>query len=282
MKQVILKIAVLESFLTFGFSNAQDKPKVVLDNFFNNEKKQDKETKVPESWHYTWNDTSNGGFSLLGEIFQKQGAEISTLMTAPSQKDLKNASIYIIVDPDTDKEAYGGKANLMDAKTIKNLEKWVKNGGVLVLLSNDNGNSEFEHFNRLAEKFGIHFNDDSYNRVQKREFEQGRVTVPAGNEVFSAQKLYMKEVSSIDVKAPAKAILTAEGKNIGAIAKAGKGTVFALGDPWCYNEYIDGKKLPADFTNNQGTEEWVKWLLKQAEKKIIKSMQSFEITDLSR
>lgn len=267
MKQNIVKTLALGMLLTFGFSNAQNKPKVVLDNFFNNEKKENKETKVLESWHYTWNDTSNGGFSLLGEIFQKQGAEISTLMTAPSKKDLKNANIYIIVDPDIDKEAYGGKANLIDANSIKNLTEWVKKGGVLVLMSNDNGNSEFEHFNKLAGEFGIHFNDDSYNRVQKREFEQGKVMVPAGNEIFSEQKLYMKEVSSMDVKAPAKAILTAEGKNIGAIAKVGKGTVFALGDPWCYNEYIDGKKLPADFTNYQGTEEWVKWLLKQVFKK---------------
>jgi hypothetical protein len=267
MKQVIVKTLALGTLLTFGFSYAQNKPKVVLDNFFNNEKKENKETKVLESWHYTWNDTTNGGFSLLGEIFQKQGAEISTLKTAPSKKDLKNANIYIIVDADIDKEAYGGKANLIDAKSIKNLENWVKNGGVLVLMSNDNGNSEFEHLNHLAEKFGIHFNDDSYNRVQKREFEQGKVMVPAGNEIFSEQKLYMKEVSSIDVKSPAKAILTAEGKNIGAVAKFGKGTVFALGDPWCYNEYIDGKKLPADFTNYQGTEEWVKWLLKQVSKK---------------
>ncbi|WP_265428474.1 DUF4350 domain-containing protein [Chryseobacterium sp. YIM B08800] len=267
MKQVIVKTLVLGTLLTFGFSNAQQKPKVVLDNFFNNEKKENKETKILESWHYTWNDTSNGGFSLLGEIFQKQGAEISTLTTALSKKDLKKANIYIIVDADIDKEAYGGKANLIDANSIKNLTEWVKKGGVLVLMSNDNGNSEFEHFNRLAGEFGIHFNDDSYNRVQKREFEQGKVMVPAGNEVFSEQKLYMKEVSSIDVKAPAKAILTAEGKNIGAIAKVGKGTVFALGDPWCYNEYIDGKKLPTDFTNYQGTEEWVKWLLKQVSKK---------------
>lgn len=267
MKQNIVKTLALGTLLIFGFSNAQNKPKVVLDNFFNNEKKENKETKVLESWHYTWNDTSNGGFSLLGEIFQKQGAEISTLTTAPSKKDLKNANIYIIVDPDINKEAYGGKANLIDANSIKNLTEWVKKGGVLVLMSNDNGNSEFEHFNKLAGEFGIHFNDDSYNRVQKREFEQGKVMVPAGNEIFSEQKLYMKEVSSMDVKAPAKAILTAEGKNIGAIAKVGKGTVFALGDPWCYNEYIDGKKLPADFTNYQGTEEWVKWLLKQVSKK---------------
>lgn len=267
MTKNIVKTFALGTLLTFGFSNAQQKPKVVLDNFFNNEKKENKETQVPEPWHYTWNDTSNGGFSLLGEIFTKQGAEISTLTTAPTKKDLKNTHIYIIVDADIDKEAYGGKANLIDPTSIKNLTDWVKKGGVLVLMSNDNGNSEFEHFNKLAGEFGIHFNDDSYNRVQKREFEQGKVMVPAGNEIFSEQKLYMKEVSSIDVKSPAKGILTAEGKNIGAIAKFGKGTVFALGDPWCYNEYIDGKKLPADFTNYHGTEEWVKWLLKQASEK---------------
>lgn len=261
MNKNIVKTLALGTLLIFGFSNAQNKPKVVLDNFFNNEKRENKETKVLESWHYTWEDTTNGGFSLLGQIFTKHGAQITTLKTAPTKKDLKNAGIYIIVDPDIDKEAYGGKANLIDAKTIKNLEKWVKNGGVLVLLSNDHGNSEFEYFNKLAEKFGIHFNDDSINRVQGREFEQGAVMVPAGNEIFSEQKLYMKEVSTIDVKSPAKAVLKAEGKNIGAIAKVGKGTVFALGDPWCYNEYIDGKKLTADFTNYQGTEEWVKWLL---------------------
>lgn len=263
MNNKIAKTLALGALLTYGLSNAQNKPKVVLDNFFNNEKRENKETKALESWHYTWNDTTNGGFSLLGELFRKQGAEISTLTTAPSKNDLKNANIYIIIDADTDKEAYGGKANLIDAKSIKNLVKWVENGGVLVLMSNDKGNSEFEHLNLLAEKFGIHFNEDSYNRVQKREFEQGKVMVPAGNEIFSEQKLYMKEVATVSVKSPAKELLSAEGKNIAAIAKFGKGTVFALGDPWCYNEYIDGQKLPADFTNNQGTEEWVKWLLKQ-------------------
>lgn len=267
MKQTIIKTVALGTLFTLGFSNAQMKTKVVLDNFFNNEKRENKETKAMESWHYTWNDTTNGGFSLLGGIFRKQGAEISTLTTAPSGKDLKNADIYIIVDPDIDKEAYGGKANLMDAETIKNLEKWVKKGGVLVLLSNDNGNSEFVYFNKLAEKFGIHFNDDSINRLKGREFEKGAVYVQPGNEVFSERKLYMKEVSTISVKAPAKPLLYAENKVIGATAKVGKGTVFALGDPWCYNEYIDGKKLTEDFSNYEGTEEWVKWLLKQTSKK---------------
>lgn len=263
MKQIIVKTAALGSLITFGWFHAQSKPKVVLDHYFNNEKRENKETKVLESWHYTWNDTTNGGFSMLGDLFRNQGAEISTLTTAPSKKDLKNADIYIIVDPDIDKEAYGGKANLMDVQTIKNLEKWVNNGGVLVLLSNDNGNSEFAYFNKLAEKFGIHFNDDSINRLKGREFEKGAVYVQPGNEVFSELKLYMKEVSTISVKTPAKPFLYAENKVIGAIAEVGKGTVFALGDPWCYNEYIDGKKLTGDFSNYEGTGEWVKWLLKQ-------------------
>ncbi len=124
MTKNIIKTFALGTLLTFSFSNAQQKPKVVLDNFFNNEKKENKETKVLESWHYTWNDTTNGGFSLLGDIFTKQGTQISTLTTAPTKKDLKNANIYIIVDADIDKEAYGGKANLIDANSIKNLTEW--------------------------------------------------------------------------------------------------------------------------------------------------------------
>lgn len=260
-------LALGTSLFAMGFFQSQEKPKVVLDNFFNNEKRENKETKVLESWHYTWNDTSNGGFSMLGDLFKKHGAEISMLKKAPSKADLKKANVYIIVDPDIDKEAEGGKANFIDAKSIKNLVKFVKKGGVLVLMSNDKGNSEFEHLNHLSEKFGIHFNEDSYNRVQGKQFEQGAVFVPAGNEIFSEQKLYMKEVATISTSGMAKNLLSAEGKNIAAIAKFGKGTVFALGDPWCYDEYINGKKLPADFTNYQGTEEWVKWLLKQTSAK---------------
>lgn len=262
------KTLALSAFLFTGtFYQAQQKTKVLLDNFFNNEKKTDKDSGILQSWHYTWNDTSNGGFSLLGDIFTKQGAEISTLKTAPSKKDLKSAGIYIIVDPDIDKEAYGGKANLIDENSIANLVKWVKKGGVLVLMSNDKGNSEFKNLNKLAGEFGIHFNEDSYNRVQGREFQQGAVYVPKGNEIFSEQKLYMKEVATVSTSGAAKNLLSAEGKNIAAVSKLGKGTVFALGDPWCYDEYIDGKKLPADFTNYQGTVEWAKWLLKQAGQK---------------
>jgi unsaturated rhamnogalacturonyl hydrolase len=47
-----------------------------------------------------------------------------------------------------------------------------------------------------------------------------------------------------------------------AIVQYGKGRVFALGDPWVYNEYVDGRKLPSEYENFKAVEDWVKWLLK--------------------
>jgi unsaturated rhamnogalacturonyl hydrolase len=48
-----------------------------------------------------------------------------------------------------------------------------------------------------------------------------------------------------------------------AMAKYGKGTVFATVDPWIYNEYTDGRKLPASYDNYAAGKELVRWALKQ-------------------
>ena len=48
-----------------------------------------------------------------------------------------------------------------------------------------------------------------------------------------------------------------------AVAKVGKGTVFAVGDPWIYNEYTDGRKLPEEYQNFQAASDLAKWLLRQ-------------------
>ena len=53
-----------------------------------------------------------------------------------------------------------------------------------------------------------------------------------------------------------------------AVAKYGKGTVFAVGDPWFYNEYIDGRKIPAEYQNFTAAQELVKWLLAQVPVKV--------------
>ena len=46
-----------------------------------------------------------------------------------------------------------------------------------------------------------------------------------------------------------------------ATSKYGKGSVFAVGDPWLYNEYTDGRKLPVDFENFKAAQDLSRWLL---------------------
>lgn len=234
---------------------------VTVDNFFNNEYMNGPTgDKIP--FHYLWNEDDNNGFSLFGKVFNDAGVKTSTLSTAPTATNLKGSNIYIIVDPDTEKET--ANPNFMNAAHAKQISEWVKAGGVLVLLLNDVGNCEITKFNVLPETFGIHFNEDSRNKVQGLNFEQGAIKIPAGNSIFkTAKKVYIKEISTITVKAPAVSALTDNGDVVIATAKYGKGTVFAVGDPWFYNEYIDGRKLPKDLENFKATNDLVNWLIKQ-------------------
>ena len=238
---------------------------VLLDDYFNNEWKKDPNGKNIR-WHYTWDDRANSGFAMLGDIFRNHGAQTRSLDVAPSAQNLKGASVYIIVDPDTEKETE--KPNTITEANASVIAEWVKAGGVLVLLGNDAGNADLKGFNILSSKFGIRFNEDNYNLVQGNLFEQGAVMVPAQSAVFkTAGKLYIKELATLQVSKPATTIVSKEGKNVMAIAKYGKGSVFVLGDPWLYNEYVDGRKLTADFDNYRAADDLVKWLLSQSKKK---------------
>ena len=58
-------------------------------------------------------------------------------------------------------------------------------------------------------------------------------------------------------------MLKKDDQTIFAVAKVGKGTVFATGDPWLYNEYVDGRKPPSEYENYKAAEDLVKWLLKK-------------------
>ena len=234
---------------------------VTVDNFFNNEYMTGPTgDKIP--FHYLWEEDDNNGFSLFGKVFNDAGVKTATLKSAPTTAKLKSSNIYIIVDPDTQKET--ANPNFMNADHAKQVAEWVKAGGVLVLLLNDVGNCEITKFNVLPEMFGIKFNEDSRNKVQGSNFEQGAVKIPAGNSIFkTAKKVYIKEISTIVVKSPAASALTDNGEVIIATAKYGKGTVFAVGDPWFYNEYIDGRKLPEDLENYKATNDLVNWLIKQ-------------------
>ncbi len=238
---------------------------VMIDNYYNHETKKDNVTGQLVDWHYTWDDMANSGYSLLGELFQQHGAKLATLKSAPTTASLKNASVFVMVDPDTEKES--NPPNYMQPKEAAVISEWVKNGGVLAIFLNDSINAEFSHFNKLSEKFGIHFNQDLNNPVFNDQYEQGAVIIPPGHSVFkTAKKVYIKELASLKLSSPAKPLIQKEGKNVIAVAKFGKGTVFAVGDPWFYNEYLDGRKLPLEYENYHAANDLVKWLLSNKKK----------------
>jgi unsaturated rhamnogalacturonyl hydrolase len=236
--------------------------KVLLDYYFNNEHKKDI-TGAMVRFHYTWEDQANSGFSMFGHIFRQYGMRTDSLPGAPTAAALKGAAIYIIVDPDDEKES--PVPNYPTPEDIRDLYDWVKDGGVLLLMSNDSGNAEFPHFNRLAGAFGIHFNEDSRNKVIGNKFEMGAFTMTVQDAIFkTSKKIYIKEISTLRVQEPAKACFTEGGDVIMATARIGKGAVFAVGDPWFYNEYTDGRKLPAEYENFKAAQDLAKWLIQQA------------------
>jgi unsaturated rhamnogalacturonyl hydrolase len=234
---------------------------VTLDYFFNNELKKDA-TGQTARWHYKWEEMPNSGFFFWGNVFRNLGVKTESLDAGPTAANLKNTDIYIIVDPDTPAETE--KPNFIEPRHVKAITDWVKSGGVLVLMGNDVGNAEFEHFNQLASQFGIHFNEDSKNRVQGNDFAMGSVIVDDGNAIFeNARQLYLKEISTLSLTPPAKSVMQHKGDVIMATARLGRGTVFAIGDPWFYNEYVDGRKLPAEFDNFKAAQDLSRWLIKQ-------------------
>jgi len=233
-------------------------PVVLLDYYFNNEWHRDAHGDSVR-YHYTWTDTANSGFSRLGDIFHRQGFGLDSLLKAPTARQLRGASVYIIVDPDTRLES--PNPNYVSPADVAALKDWVSSGGVLVLMGNDKGNMEFEHFNTLATAFGIKFNEDCVNHVVSKDLSPGMIHLPGADSIFrTAFTLYMKDVSSLGLQAPAVPAIVKEGAVLAAVAHYGRGTVFAVGDPWLYNEYIDDHKLPADVQNTPGAEAWVAWL----------------------
>ncbi|MGD0337159.1 MAG: GDSL-type esterase/lipase family protein [Bacteroidota bacterium] len=234
---------------------------VALDYFFNCEWRIVDSNRI--QFHYVWEDTTDSGFSQLGAIISKLGADIVAVRRAPTENDLKNYSVYIIVDPDTPAETE--KPNYITEESIDVIVPWVESGGVLVLMGNDKGNAEFEHFNRLAERFGIHFNEDKYHAVVNNDYSMGKSDNLPTHPIFkNVKQIFIKEVSSLRIGKPAEPVLTENGLVLMAAARFGKGLVFVIGDPWLYNEYMDTRRLPAEYENSKAGRNLFQWLLGNA------------------
>ena len=287
---------------------------VLLDSYFNSEKKKDI-TGIEKPWHYKWNEKSNGGFSLLGNVFNTYGASTKTLYQAPTASNLSKADVYIIVDADN--VADNPKPNYMSEHDAQVIYNWVKKGGVLLLFHNDKGNCDFEHLNLLAKKLGFKFNENSRNKVEGKKYEMGEMEVYCNDRLYSdggtthsfttqgcissynpvhhnflyfncvkknpnklkttdtlnlifetATKLYLKEISTLKILSNNKpsAFYTEKHDTLMFETKIGNGYVFAIGDPWLYNEYVDGRKLPVEFENFKAANDLVKWALSHATK----------------
>jgi unsaturated rhamnogalacturonyl hydrolase len=236
---------------------------VMLDDYFNREIRKHKITGEDETWHYKWNEMADAGFYAWGQIFASLGANTDTLSAAPTAANLKNADVYVIVDPDTPKET--ANPNYIGEEHVKTIADWVKRGGVLVLMGNDGQNAELDKFNTLASEFGIRFNKDRKFEVINNDYKMGAVEISPGNEVFeTARKIFVKEVSTLSLSGKARPVVTANGDNLIAIAKHGKGSVFVIGDPWLYNEYVDGRRLPAEYENFKAAQDLSRWVIGQA------------------
>jgi unsaturated rhamnogalacturonyl hydrolase len=257
-KNIGTQICILAISLLAGCAPRAVSQRVLLDCCYNNEWRKDS-TGTLVRYHYVWTDTTNSGFSQLGEIIRASGGSIDTLCQAPTQQSLQRASIYLIVDPDTPTETpFPHYVQPAEADIV---EGWVRSGGILVLMGNDKGNAEFEHFNMLAERFGIHFNDVSVNRVQGKNYSTGAFDSLPPHPLFEGiGKIFLKEISTLRLSSPARPLLVSGGDVIMASAEFGKGLVLAVGDPWLYNEYMDQRRLPADYENAAAAKNLIRWL----------------------
>lgn len=242
--------------------NAQTKT-VTLDYFFNHEFKKGADGKFTSTrFHYMWDDKESSGYSIWGDLFKKDGFELKTLETAPTAENLKGTSVYLITDPDNEKETPA--PNYVMPEHIETLKKWVSTGGVLVIMMNDSINCEFDHVKPLTSAFGIQLNRDVKSHAYNDNFEMAAFYIPQGDPIFkTAKKVYLKEVTSLSLSKTAKPILVHQKENytVAAAAKVGKGTVVVVGDPWFYNEYINGRLGNNNgWDNDKAADDFTKWL----------------------
>src|SRR6185312_12067741 len=93
-------------------------------------------------------------------------------------------------------------------------------------------------------------------------FEQGAFPIPNDHPIFkSVKKVFIKQICTQTIQKPAYSVYSEKGEVLMSVSTVGKGTVFAVGDPWFYNEYVDGRKIPIEYENYKAAEDLVKWLL---------------------
>lgn len=236
---------------------------VMVDGWFNSQQRTDAFGRSVY-FHYKWDTEDMPGYSLLGHIFRNYGAQTKSHYQKPTFENLRGAQVFLIASPDN--AAKNPHPHFADAEDATQIAEWVKAGGVLMIMENDTSFADLDHFNLISEKFGIHFNSVLRKHVIGTEWEMGKIVVDGNGPIFRhPHTLFVKDVCTISVSGPAKPVLRDGDDILMAVAKYGKGTVFAFVDPWLYNEYTDGRKLPPTYDNYAAGEELVRWILEQVQ-----------------
>ncbi len=89
----------------------------------------------------------------------------------------------------------------------------------------------------MAAKFGIEFVATTFKNAKGED----HITVTSSSPVLgNGLRAYLVNVAPLKLSNPkAEALITDNGTPIAAMVPHGKGFVFAVGDPWIYNEYIN-------------------------------------------
>ncbi len=235
---------------------------VMIDAWFNADTRVNAAGKK-ELFHYKWDDDADTGFSFLGYAFERYGVQLDTLRVAPTAASLNPAQIYFIVAPYAAAESASHQITKASGDAI---ESWVRQGGVLVLMSTDAETKDFTELNSLSDRFGMHFDAGTRAAVSGPDYERGAVTIAAGTSVFqAAHHAFMDDVCTLKLGPLAHPVARIGGNSVIAIASIGRGTVLAVADPWVYNEFTDGRTLPHAFDNFAAAIDLAGSLLKQTQ-----------------
>jgi unsaturated rhamnogalacturonyl hydrolase len=265
-KTFIINVILLLSLSMQTWGNGYGKDVVLLDNYYNHEINN----KTNKPFHYIWEDKEITGYSELGDLFKKEGCTTATLKVRPEYSNLRKANIYIIVDPDDQNET--PHPHYMSQTAANQIAKWVKRGGVLLVMANAVNNCDLDSINILVNKFGFQLNKVNLHQEAhpvngKRDFNSCAFVKLPNHPIFkNVSKIFIKETCSITTSMKAKPVLKEDENTYIAETQYGKGHVLIVSDPWLYNEYIGNKLLPADFDNYKAAQNLVKYLIRKSQK----------------
>jgi hypothetical protein len=181
---------------------------------------------------YAFEDTSEVGFSRAGEWLRSKGHALRAVTSAFDAASLAGLDVLLVVNPDK----HGAKVAAGEAAA---LHRWVEAGGVAFLLGNRADAYDVEALNQLAAPFRLSFTREILKTA-------GDLVAPLPAHPFFAgcQELTIHNFNAVQASPPAAEVLRASVPGAGdkvllAVARIGRGAVFALGDSWLYNRVFD-------------------------------------------